>query len=221
MFKTLSISAKFAHKSCQQAAPDPAHPLVDIIYIVASVCCDTQGMDHVDARTLKAYRPPVDTARMIKKTPRRTPALADMLEDLSATPVDIAKAMRVNQSTVYRWIKQNNAPWPVMLSLYWMTRWGLSEIDAELLNRANTHQGYAESLKRAMTKLEAQMQHLSHIGQYGSANDPLPSIVSAQTFPPRPSIEPAETRQSRQDLLAEPVMPAAHVSASHLATVTR
>jgi predicted DNA-binding transcriptional regulator AlpA len=175
-------------------------------------------MEHSKARTLKAHQAIVDTACMIKKMPRRVPALADMLEDLSATPADVAKALRVNQSTVYRWIKQNKAPWPVMLSLYWVTRWGLSELDAELFNRANTYQGYADSLKRALSSVEAQMQHLSQIGHYGSANDPLPSIVSTQTFPPRPSIEPAGTHQSRQNPQAEPVMPGADAPARHLAT---
>ncbi|MES2089913.1 MAG: helix-turn-helix domain-containing protein [Pseudomonadota bacterium] len=30
--------------------------------------------------------------------------LADMLRDLSATPMDVAKALDVSQSTVYRWL---------------------------------------------------------------------------------------------------------------------
>jgi predicted DNA-binding transcriptional regulator AlpA len=110
---------------------------------------------------------------MIKKMPRRLPTLADMLRDLSATPEDIATALHVNASTVYRWINQDRAPRPAMLALYWMTRWGQSEINAELWNRANVYEGLAKAMERELYNMQSSILRLGQIGEFGSANDPL------------------------------------------------
>lgn len=114
-----------------------------------------------------------DNVGMILKMPRRLPTLADMIRDLSATPEQIAKALHVNPSTVYRWISQDNVPRPACLALYWMTRWGQSEIDAEWWNRANIYEGLAKALERELYNVQKSILKLGAIGEFGSANDPL------------------------------------------------
>lgn len=109
---------------------------------------------------------------MILKTPRRLPTLADMIRDMSATPAQVAKALDVNLSTVYRWLATGKAPRGHMLALYWMTRWGQSEIDAEMWNRANVYEGFAKALERELRELQESILHLGQIGDFGSANDP-------------------------------------------------
>lgn len=114
-----------------------------------------------------------DNVCMILKMPRSLPTLADMIRDLSATPEQIAKALHVNPSTVYRWISQDKAPRPASLALYWMTRWGQSELDAEMWNRANVYEGMAKALEREMWLMQEAVLKLGQIGEFGSANDPL------------------------------------------------
>lgn len=113
---------------------------------------------------------------MILKTPRRIPALADMIRDLSATPDQIATALDVNRSTVYLWLRTGKAPRAAMLALYWMTRWGLSEIDAELYNAAQVYRGLAQALERELWQVTQHIQKLGQLGEFGSANDPVSGL---------------------------------------------
>ncbi len=184
--------------------------LVDIIYIVASMllrCCAgwqpwRRAYAGVSLALALGFSDQVpawlnDRVSMIRKMPRRFPALADMLRDLSVTPAELAKALGVNKSTVYRWLDTGQAPRTAMLAIYWATSWGQSELDAETFNRANLYQSLAEALRHEVRKLEQQIQRLSQTGLYGSANDPLPRVPAAQDFPARPSTEFAETHRLR------------------------
>ena len=146
-----------------------------------------------EKRNLHHVRQEADNGYMIQKMQRRLPTLADMLRDLSATPEQIAKALHVNQSTVYRWITADKAPRPAMLALYWMTRWGQSEIDAELWNRASVYEGLAKALELELYKLQSSMVHLGQIGDFGSANDP--HRLANAIHPPSPCLEPGQPAQ--------------------------
>lgn len=113
---------------------------------------------------------------MIKKLPRRTPALADMIRDISATPAQLADALHLDKSTIYRWISVGQAPRTAELAIYWLTRWGQSDIDAELWNAANVYRGFAYALEREVTQLRDDIARLGQLGDYGSANDPVGGI---------------------------------------------
>lgn len=109
---------------------------------------------------------------MLYKMPTRLPALAEMARDLNAKPADIARALGVAQSSVYRWLEHGQGPRPAALALYWLTTWGQNDLSVEQHNRAQAYQGLAESLQRHIGTLETEVHRLSQIGHYGSANDP-------------------------------------------------
>lgn len=124
---------------------------------------------------------------MLYKTPRRLPALADMIRDLNASPSDVARVLHVSTSTVYRWLDDGQGPRPAALALFWLTSWGQDELSAEQADRANVYQGLAEALQRHVRTLETELQRLSQIGHYGSANDP------SQRFAARFGLDDAAT----------------------------
>jgi len=129
---------------------------------------------------------------MILKTPRRLPALADMIRDLSATPDQIATALDVHRSTVYLWLRNGYAPRPAMLALYWMTRWGLSEIDAELWNAASVYRGLSQALERELWQVTQHIQQLDQLGDFGSANDPVSGLRSRYGLDGAATFQPVE-----------------------------
>lgn len=104
---------------------------------------------------------------------RELPSFMQMLEDLRVKrPEELAEAMDVHPKTVRRWLDSQAAPKPVLLALYWLTRWGSASRDAELFNRAQVYQGLAEAQGRELKALKARVAHLSRLGDFSSANDP-------------------------------------------------
>lgn len=86
--------------------------------------------------------------------PRVMPPLALMLEDLGRpTAAQLAAFLGVHPRTVARWIDRGHAPRPVALALYWLTRWGRSQVDAQAVNDARLY--YAQA--RAETTRAAQL----------------------------------------------------------------
>ena len=64
------------------------------------------------------------------RIPKYLPPLSLMLDDLgNPRPEAIAKTMGGTRSTVYRWLREDNAPRPVLLALFWLTNWGVSQIN--------------------------------------------------------------------------------------------
>lgn len=88
---------------------------------------------------------------MLTKLPKHTPPLGLMLADLgNPHPRDIARSLGVGQSTVRRWISDDDAPRPIMLSLFWLTHWGAQWLDADLFNLYRCHAGLSQSLQREL-----------------------------------------------------------------------
>lgn len=114
---------------------------------------------------------------MIKKLPKQLPGMAAMIEDIGQRPETIAKALGVSVSTVYRWKAENEAPRTAQLALFWLTSWGLSTLDAELVNTANLYRGLAACLQEESEALREQIAGMGKIGDYGCANDPGPHIM--------------------------------------------
>lgn len=127
---------------------------------------------------------------MILRPHRHLPTFEQIYDDLrisGATPEILAKFLGVSLSTVYRWLGGQEPPRPAMLAMYWITKWGLSELDAELYNRAQVYQGLADANAREIRKLHEVIKRISSLGSFGAANDPTTYVpaLSAE-FPPRP-----------------------------------
>lgn len=151
---------------------------------------------------------------MLRKQPKGTPQLLDMLADLgNPSAAEIAAALGVSERTARQWKRQGSAPRAAMLALFWVTSWGQQWADAETFNRAQIQTQLANAFRRRNDELENQIARLARIADFGCANDPAPQAVR-----PRPNTEPAWTHRPRQNPQAEPVMSRADVQAGHLAT---
>lgn len=121
---------------------------------------------------------------MLNRLPRRYPSLRELLEDIgNPHPQKVAKALGVSERTLRRWLAKGDAPKPAMFSLFWLTSWGQAAVHCEAHNSALMHAQMAASLRRRVAELEAQIDELRRIGDFGAANDPL-------TDAPRPAGRP-------------------------------
>lgn len=111
---------------------------------------------------------------MLNRLPRHFPPLSVMLDDMGRpAPAHVARALGVSVRSVRRWMAADAAPRPVMLALFWVTRWGLSAVDAQATNDARLHAGMSASLRREVDELRAQLLHVLSLCEAGAANAPL------------------------------------------------
>jgi transcriptional regulator with XRE-family HTH domain len=122
------------------------------------------------------------------------PDLATLLADLPATPQQIAHHLGVSLATLKRWERDGQAPRPVMLALFWESRWGRSAADCEAAQYGSLmYQAYQASrnenaaLRRQMVQLELE---LASSGAGSAANTPFfqpgsTALAKAAIFPAR------------------------------------
>ena len=138
---------------------------------------------------------------MLNRLPVQIPPLWLLLDDIGNPPAKrLAKALDVTERTVKKWIRDDVAPRPVMLSLYWLTRWGQSAVHCEAHNAAVMHAGMVGGLRREIELLNARLDRLGRIADFGAANDPAPNVALPTTPRPRPEMPtgaPARTRQTK------------------------
>ena len=128
---------------------------------------------------LKAFAPQADIGYMLRKHPKGTPPLADMLADLgNPSAAEIAAALGVSERTARQWKRQGNAPRSALLALFWVTHWGQQWADIDLYNRATIDRGAAKALSRRVSELETVIEWLASIADFGAANDPTSTIQS-------------------------------------------
>lgn len=96
-------------------------------------------------------------ATMLHLIPAWLPEFDDLVVDIGRPhPSSIAKSLGVTERTVYRWLSDpQSAPRPAIISLFWLSRWGLSRLDAELFNRSQVYWGHAQALKKENAALRA------------------------------------------------------------------
>lgn len=83
---------------------------------------------------------------MLNLIPRHTPPLSVLMDDLRLTPKTMARVLNVSERSVYRWLTKDHAPRPVMLSLFFVSRWGVGLISCETENAARMWSGFARCL---------------------------------------------------------------------------
>jgi hypothetical protein len=97
-----------------------------------------------------------------------------ILEDIGSPSADgIARVLGVSPRTVYRWNRDDSAPRMAQLALFWLTRWGVSRIDAQAVNDARMALGMLRCLESERDRLTAQVTYLESLNLHGSANSPL------------------------------------------------
>ena len=123
---------------------------------------------------------------MLNRLPKSTPSFQALLEDIGS-PSDqaIAKALGVTTRTIKTW-RTKGAPRPVLLSLFWITRWGMSETNAEVLDLSDMHYNLTVAQRLEIKRLHSVIDQLQRIGQFGAANDPL------NTGMPPPRVKPGQ-----------------------------
>jgi predicted DNA-binding transcriptional regulator AlpA len=110
----------------------------------------------------------------IDQAPASLPIWRTILDDLGNPPVRrVARVLHLSERAVYRYNQMGQAPRPVAMSLFWLTRWGRSHIDALAVNDARVAVGYAECLRRQVLQLQSDLAHVTALGHSGAANQPL------------------------------------------------
>jgi hypothetical protein len=97
---------------------------------------------------------------MLNRLPTWLPTLQELMTDLGLQAGDvpkIARALGVSDRTVWRW-KASEAPRMALLSLWWLSRWGHSEWDAEMHNRTQLALGLRDALWREVARLRTARQ---------------------------------------------------------------
>jgi hypothetical protein len=123
----------------------------------------------------------------LHRLPRTLPPLATLLADLgNPAPREWARALGVSERTAWRWQAAGKAPRAVALALFWVTRWGWSQIESEALYAVDLLRSTSRAAQAEKMALRAEIERLASIGDYGAANDPTPHAVTrgqAQRLP--------------------------------------
>ena len=109
-----------------------------------------------------------------ENAPRILPIWQAILDDLGCPPVHrVARTLGVSERTVYRWNHGGRPPRMALLALYWLTRWGQSEVDTRATNDAILAVSCLRSLTDRVRELEVDLGHVLALGATGAANGPL------------------------------------------------
>lgn len=103
-----------------------------------------------------------------------TPPLSYLLDDLlTRDQAAISKHLDVSPATLARWRKADQAPRPVMLALFYESRWGYSVLHTTATNGEDQARRHVDSLSRENAMLRARIARLEALGGFGSANAPV------------------------------------------------
>lgn len=105
--------------------------------------------------------------------PTGLPPLSLMLADLgNPAPAELARTLGVSLASARRWVREDQAPRVAMLALFWLTRWGRSQVDCHAVNDARMLAQLARSQADQLAAAQAEVARLLSIGDFGSANAP-------------------------------------------------
>lgn len=88
------------------------------------------------------------------------PHITYMVDDLPANREQIARHLDISPRTLDKYIVAGQAPRPIMLALFWETRWGRSAADCEASNYAAMRAGRTNALERENAELRRQIKAL-------------------------------------------------------------
>ena len=99
--------------------------------------------------------------------------LRAILEELQATPADVAKFLQVTERSVWRWLADDSAPFPVLAALWHETPTGRHHTALDVGNELQIHRGLAQAHGQALAAETGRLARLVAIADTGAANDPL------------------------------------------------
>lgn len=109
----------------------------------------------------------------IGHAPRTLPVWQAILEDLGRPhPAAVAKLLGLGARTVYRYNREGQAPRHVCLALFWLTRWGRSEVHCQAVADCQLAVAYANALEAELSRLRTELARVLAVGDFGSANAP-------------------------------------------------
>lgn len=110
---------------------------------------------------------------MLAQLPTQLPPLPAILADLGhPSSQAIGRALGVTERTARRWIATGQAPRAAILALFWVTRWGSSQIDAHAHNGAQLARLQVQALADENAALRAELARVLALGDTGAANLP-------------------------------------------------
>lgn len=109
----------------------------------------------------------------IDQAPLDVPSWDVILDDLGRpSPQRIARVLGVGRSTVYRWNLASNAPRAACLALFWLTRWGRSQVHTQAVNDAQMAAALARGLGDELWRVERQLARIMALANTSAANQP-------------------------------------------------
>ncbi len=109
----------------------------------------------------------------LDQAPSHVPIWQLMMDDLcNPPPARVARVLGLSLRSVQRYNATGCAPRHVCLAVFWLTRWGRSQVNCQAENAAQLAAQYLRSIDDQVARLEAQVAHLIRIGDFGAANEP-------------------------------------------------
>lgn len=96
-----------------------------------------------------------------------------LLDELQATPADVAKFLRVTERSVWRWLADGSAPYAALAALWHETPTGRHVTHLDVGNEVVIYSGLAQAREKETEAARAALARLAAIGDFGCANDPL------------------------------------------------
>lgn len=109
--------------------------------------------------------------------PTSLPSFEDMFEDIGAAPWELARHLGTSMSSVYRWLSGEVAvPRAHLLAMFYETQWGRSFVSCAAEENARVFGRSMLALREEVEALRSKVERLGRIGDFGSANDPMPEV---------------------------------------------
>jgi len=123
----------------------------------------------------------------IDQMPREVPIWRLLMDDLCQPPPErVARVLGLSLRSIQRYNSTGQAPRSVCLAVFWLTSWGRAQVHSQAHNDALLAVSLARSLSDELAGLRRQVEHLTQLGQFGSANDPLTGNLPAPRRRPLP-----------------------------------
>lgn len=125
--------------------------------------------------------------------------LRGLIDDLFATPAQVAKFLRVTERSIFRWLADGSAPYAVLAALWHETPAGREAAHLDTGNALVIERGLSRATAWALAQESAKLARLLAICETGAANDPVCTGPAPgggpRGFMPAPR-HPAQVRRS-------------------------